>query len=130
MNSSAVGGRTEGIVLAALLRVGKRILLPFGDGHRYDLAIDEGGKLVRVQCKTGLYKAGAVVFNTNSHRRDHSRRGYLGDADLFGIYCPGLDKVYLVPVEDFGDNEGRLRVEPPKNNQARRVRWARDYEVA
>lgn len=130
MNTSSVGGKTEGIVLAALLRAGKRILLPFGDGHRYDLAMDDGGKLVRVQCKTGVYRSGSIVWNTNSHRRDHTRMGYRGDADLFGIYCPTTDKVYLVPVDEVGENEGRLRVEPSRNNQEKRVRWARDYEVA
>jgi hypothetical protein len=89
-------------VLAALLRAEKRVLLPFGGGHRYDLAIDEAGQLVRVQCKTAVYQFGCVIFNSHSQRRDNSRMGYRGFADVFGVYCPPLDKVYLVPVEDEG----------------------------
>jgi hypothetical protein len=129
MNSSAIGSQTEGIVLAALLRAGKTVLLPFGGAQRYDLALDEAGRLVRVQCKTARYLQGCIIFDTNSHRRDHSKMGYKGFADLFGVYCPVLDKVYLVPVHDVGQVEGRLRVDPTKNNQAKLVRWAEQYEV-
>ena len=60
-NTSEIGNRTEGIVLAALLQAGYRPLLPFGDGHPYDIAFDDGGKLSRAQCKTGRLIRGAVV---------------------------------------------------------------------
>lgn len=129
VNSTEIGNRTEGVILAALLRAGRRVLLPFGGGGRYDLALDDGGQLVRVQCKTAVYQQGCVVFNTNSHKRDHTRMGYRGDADLFGVWCPALDKIYLVPVKDVNEREGRLRVDPSRNNQARRVRWAQQYEL-
>jgi hypothetical protein len=129
MNSSTVGSRTEGIVLAALIRQGRRILLPFGDGNPYDLALDEAGALVRVQCKTATYACGCVVFDTSSRRRDLTRVSYRGRVDMFGVYCPPLDTVYLVPVSDVGQREGRLRVEPARNNQASGIRWAQQYEL-
>lgn len=55
---------------------------------------------------------------------------YLGDADLFGVWCPAIDKIYLVPVEGTSEREGRLGVEAARNNQSRRVRWAQPYELA
>jgi hypothetical protein len=128
-NPSSVGSRTEGIVLAALIRAGKVVLLPFGDGHRYDLAVDDGGRLVRIQCKTAFYKDGCVVFRTVSRRRDGTSMGYEGHADAFGVYCPALDKVYVVPLVDAPDREARLRVEPPKRGQVCNVRWAEHYEL-
>lgn len=128
-NTSSIGSRTEGIILAALIRAGKTILLPFGDGHRYDLAIDDQGRLVRVQCKTAGFRNGVITFHGSSQRRDLSRIGYRGDADVFGVYCPPLDKVYIVPVSDVYENEGRLRIAPTRNNQASRIRWASDYEL-
>ncbi|WP_346124181.1 group I intron-associated PD-(D/E)XK endonuclease [Micromonospora coerulea] len=129
LNPSSVGARTEGIVLAALIRAGKVVLLPFGDGHRYDLAVDDGGRLVRIQCKTASYKDGCVVFQTVSRRRDGSSMGYRGAADAFGVYCPATDKVYVVPIADAADQETRLRVEEPKRGQVCSVRWAEDYEL-
>jgi hypothetical protein len=127
-DSSSIGRRTEGIVLGALMRAGKKVLLPFGDGHRYDLALDEGGTLVRVQCKTARYRDGRIVFNTRSMRRDNSSHYYAGDADFFGVYAPYTDKVYLIPVGDVR-SEGNLRVEPTKNNQQTGVRLAQQYEI-
>ena len=60
--TSATGNRTAGFVLAALLEAGYRPLLPFGDGHPYDIAFDDDGRLLRVQCKTGRLIKGAVCF--------------------------------------------------------------------
>lgn len=129
MNPTAVGTRTEGIILAALLKMGKNVLLPFGGGARYDLAYEEDGKLVRVQCKTATYTRGCVIFNSRSIMRDGTHLGYGGDADYFGVYCVWLDKVYLVPVELVAKGKGSLRVEAARNGQAQGVVWAKDYEV-
>jgi PD-(D/E)XK endonuclease len=46
------------------------------------------------------------------------------------VYCPDTDAVYLVPIKDVGPRTSAyLRVEPAKNNQAKGVRWAADYQV-
>jgi hypothetical protein len=42
---------------------------------------------------------------------------------------PPLRKVYLVPVNDVGHTEVRLRLKPARNNQAKGIRIAADYEV-
>ena len=130
-NTSKLGNQTTGVVLASLIKAGKAVLLPFGDGSQYDLAYDECGQLVRVECKTAVYRQGCVVFNASSSQRDTKvRTSYRGRADLFGVYCPHLNKVYLVPVADVPTTEARLRVEPSRNQQAQGVRWAQQYEVA
>ena len=79
-----------GIVLSALLQAGHRPLLPFGDGHPYDLAFDQNGELRRVQCKTGRMINGAVYFPTSIWCRDNRWRPYRNDVDYFGVYCPTL----------------------------------------
>jgi hypothetical protein len=113
------------------------VLVPFSENQRYDLVIDEGDELIRVQCKTGRLRQGAVRFATCSMRYHHPnnqgtrnyRHSYEGQADLFGIYCPEIDSVYLVPVASVGKVMGYLRVHPTKNNQTKKVRWAHDYEL-
>ncbi len=51
-NTSKKGEITESVVLARLVQLGYECLLPWGHDHRYDIAIDDNGKLVRIQCKT------------------------------------------------------------------------------
>lgn len=129
-NSSTIGSRTEGVILAALLRAGKTVLTPFGGGHRYDLAIDDDGNLVRIQCKTARYRSGCVLFATCSITRNGDKVGYAGAADFFGVWCPELDTVYMVPVTDVAGIEGRLRVESVRNRQSNGIRWAADYQLS
>ncbi len=127
-NPSAVGTIAEAVLLAALIAVGKSVLLPFGVA-RYDLAIDENGQLVRVQCKTATVRDGCLVFPSASVQRGGGRAHYDGTADIFGVYAPTTGKVYLVPVADVGRSEGRLRLNPVRSGQACGIRWASDYEL-
>ena len=129
-DTSALGNRTLGVVLSTLLQAGHRPLLPFGDGHPYDLALDQDGERRRVQCKTGRLVRGAVVFATTRYtgRKHRTYQGH--EIDYFGVHCPDTDAVYLVPIKEVGPHTSAyLRVEPAKNNQAKGVRWAMDNEV-
>ncbi len=126
-----VGERSEGMVLAALLRAGKVVLQPFGDNQRYDLVIDEDGTFIRVQCKTGRIQKGALYFDACSSQahRGKGKQDYRGQADVFGVYSPELDGVYMVPVAEVGRTCGSLRLEPPKNGQKKGVRMADTYRL-
>ena len=131
-DTKSKGDTCEGIVMATLLRLGKPILLPFGENLRYDLVVDEDGKFTRIQCKSGLLKNGVISFRTCSshYHRGGTSRDYRGEADLFGVYCPQNGKVYLIPVEDAPGRRCHLRVDSTRNNQAKGIRLASDYEVA
>lgn len=132
----AIGDRTTLAVMLALEEAGYAFLIPFGENTRYDLAIDEGSRLARVQCKTGRLRQGAVRFRACSSYAHHSNprapyRDYLGQIDYFAVYCPETEGVYLIPIEDAPlRHEGALRVDPPRNSQRRRIRLASDYEIA
>jgi PD-(D/E)XK endonuclease len=127
-----IGQRSEAAILAQLVSRGYRVLLPFGVNQRYDLVLESDGRFWKVQCKTGRLRNGAVRFKSVSVQSNLSRtreRGYAGDADLFAVYCPENTRVYLVPVDEVSSNINYLRVDPTRNNQTKRVRWARDYEL-
>src|SRR5712691_2262730 len=132
----AVGNRSTLAIMFGLLEAGYEVLLPFGENTRYDLVIDDGRSLSRVQCKTGRLREGAILFNTCSSYAHHPnptmvRRSYRGDIDYFGVYCATTGGVYLVPIEHAAlKNRAALRVFPPRNNQHDKVRFAADYEVA
>ncbi len=128
MNACERGDRTEGVILAKLVSMGATVSVPFGK-PRYDFVLDEGGNLLRVQCKTGRVVNGAVMWNACSqHCRSHKRKGYRGAADLFVIYCPDLNKFYRITVEAVPETHGSLRLEPPKNGQKSGVKMASDFE--
>jgi hypothetical protein len=54
-NTTKKGEITESVTLARLVQLGYEWLIPWGHDHRYDIAIDDDGKLVRIQCKTARY---------------------------------------------------------------------------
>jgi hypothetical protein len=127
-----VGQRTEAAIVHLFLRRGYQVLVPCGVNQRYDLVLDLGDRFLRVQCKTGRYRDGSVLFNTRSirsNRRGNFTRGYDGEIDMFAVYCPELDRFYVVPVEVAGRSLGMLRVDPAMNNQKRGIRWAADFEL-
>jgi hypothetical protein len=135
-NTSRKGEITESMILARLVQLGHECLIPWGHDHRYDIAIDDDGKLVRIQCKTAHYneEQGCLEFNTaityaRVGGKPHIRKGYRGEADYFAVYSPDTEKIYLVPVDDVPITEAKLRLNPSKNNQQKGVRWAKDYEI-
>lgn len=64
-------------------------------------------------------------------RRPLGDGGYAGQIDAFAVYCPQIERVFLVPIEAVRTRIGaRLRLDPTKNGQAWNIPWARDFEVA
>ena len=127
-----VGLRSEAAILSELVRRGYAVLLPLGVNQRYDLVLDIGGRLVKAQCKTGRLRAGAVTFSTRSIVTSKTRnvfRGYVGEADVFLVFCPATDGIYVVPVDEAPKTQMHLRVDGCRNRQREGVNWARDYEL-
>jgi hypothetical protein len=130
MGSAARGNAAEAAVLHALVKRGLDVFVPFGSGHPFDLAVYvlEAGFL-RVQCKRGWPLRGCVLFNAYSTDHGSGPRGYAGLADLFGVYFPPTEEVFLAPIDAVPASEARFRFEAPRNNQRKRIRMAADYEI-
>ena len=53
----------------------------------------------------------------------------LGEIDAIAAYCAELDACYLLPLAlSVGRAAVQLRLSPTRNNQRRRINWAKDYE--
>jgi hypothetical protein len=121
--------------MLALHEAGYDLLVPFGENTRYDLVIDDGFRLARVQCKTGRLRNGAVAFNTCSSYAHHRnprvvKRVYQGEIDYFAVFCPETRRSYLIPIAEVPlKREAKLRVHPARNNQRLGVRLASQFEV-
>jgi hypothetical protein len=134
MNTKQVGEISEAVFIATALRCGFSVSKPFGDNQPYDLIVDNGEQLVKVQTKTARLVNGVIVANATRSvgiwKQGGRHREKYGDSiDMFALYCPQLDKCYLVPAKEFDGVEIRLRIEPPKNNQQKNVVYADKYEL-
>jgi len=130
MLGSTTGNMTEAMVLSAFAQRGFHVLIPFGDGHPYDLAVHlQGTEFLRVQCKTARPQGGCLIFNARSTDHGRGPQSYVGLADIFGVYFPPRQAVYLVPIKGVANFEGRLRLEPTRNNQRRGIRMAAEFEI-
>ncbi len=134
----AVGDRSEAFALAVLVDNFETVLLPWGENQRYDFVVEDAqGDLQKVQVKTGRLRNGAVIFNAfsttyhhpNNGGRQHYVHGYGGEIDAFLVWCPDLNEAYWVPSNEVGQRQVALRVDPPRNNQRARIRFAADYRI-
>ena len=121
--------------MLALRAAGFAVLVPFGENTRYDLVIDDGESLARVQCKTGRWYNGAIRWSTCSSYAHHPnpkprKLDYHGEVEYFGVYCRETHAVYLVPIEDVPvKRQAYIRVTPALNSQQKFGRNAAPFEV-
>jgi hypothetical protein len=78
--------------MLALQTSGYAVYMPFGENTRTDLIVDYGGRLSRVQCKTGRLRNGVVSFATCSSYAHHPNpkiinRDYEGEVDEFAAFA-------------------------------------------
>jgi hypothetical protein len=134
MNTSRKGDETESTILSRLIAVGLSVYIPFGDSDRYDLVVDDGKALSRVQCKTGSWINGTVRFNLFTSTVNADGRvdpGYTAEEiDVYAVYSRRTDDAYWIPIRETGSGEMRLRVEEPHPKApTSRIDWARDYTL-
>lgn len=133
LTPSQKGAVVEAEIAAAAIRLDLLVLRPLAEGGRYDLAIDVGPKLLRVQCKWASRNRDVLTIYCEKSR--HTPRGYVRttysakEIDAIAAYSPDVDRCYLIPIEEAEHMaQMSLRLTPTRNNQALNVRWARDYE--
>lgn len=122
-----IGARAEAAVASALIRVGMPVFLPaFGMNSRVDLVYLDDRAAVRVQCKSARVLGEVLYFRTCSNTKN-TPRGYLGEIDVFGVFSPAQNLVYLVPASGLPSRCCSLRLAPTRNGQRKRLWWAHDY---
>jgi hypothetical protein len=129
--SNSKGSIGQAFIAAHLLESGFNVLVPVQDGLPYDLVIERGGVYKRVQCKYRTAENGAVkVPKRNNDYRGVGTVVYCkANVDAFAIYCPDNKQIYFVLIEELDGISKHLclRIDSPRNNQAKGVRLAVDY---
>jgi len=134
LTPSQKGAAAEAAIAASVLELGLTVLRPLCEGRRYDLVVDLEPRLLRVQCKLARDLGGVLEVRLRTSRLTPS--GYVNSSyskseiDAVAVYSLQLRRCFLIPIaEACGMRQIYLRLDTTKNNQAQRVRWARDYDL-
>ena len=129
------GAIAEAAIALAAMKLGVDVYRPLGEGGRYDLILDVGSRLLRVQCKWAGRLDQVLVVRCYTFRR--TRTGWkkttysAAEVDVIGAYCMELDRCFLIPIELVAARPTiQLRIAPTRNNQRRRINWADDFDFA
>lgn len=125
------GKITELNVAKYFLEKGYIISQPLVD-TRYDFLLDNNGTILKIQVKTGRTNETKeyIEFNTsNAHTNTQgtTNRNYKGQIDYFATFYE--NQCYLIPVDECGSRNKKLRLLPTKNGQIQGISWAKDYTL-
>jgi PD-(D/E)XK nuclease superfamily protein len=127
------GALAETEITAAAVRLGYVVSKPLTEGRRYDLIVDTGPRVLRVQCKWAQLLGDVLSIRLCTSR--YTPSGYVRtwydstQIDAVVAYSPDLDHCYLIPIQEVtGRSNVYLRIRPTRNNQAIGVKWAADYD--
>ena len=114
-----------------LFEQGYLILQPVTEHAPFDLVAYKDNAFKRVQVKyKSLDKSGAITLHFRSCWTDkngtHMQAVDKEQIDLYCIYCPETDECYFLDPKAF-DKSVTLRVEIPKNNQNKHIKFVTDY---
>ena len=80
---------------------GLRVLKPYGDSRAYDVAVESGGPIWRVQVKSTIYRRRNEEYSLNV--MGPGRKAYpKGAVDYFAIYLIPVNAWYIVPQAAMG----------------------------
>lgn len=133
LSSHAKGVITELAVQQAFISHGFGVSVPVLPTSRYDMIVDTGSNLLKVQVKTARDLPNSDGFMISLHSSRTHRCGVQtvkytsDDVDIFATAHNG--NVYVIPQIDVnGKTECRLR-NSCANNQVKGIKFAEDYEL-
>jgi prevent-host-death family protein len=137
MTSNRKGAIAEAAIALEAIKLGIPVLKPVAEHGRYDLGLEVGDRILRVQCKWGALEADGSVIKVALQSSWLTPAGYVrspyghDEIDMVAVYCQPLDRCYLLPgVLACGRSAIYLRVTPPRNGQRACVNDASDFEFA
>jgi prevent-host-death family protein len=133
-NPNHKGNVAELAIAKEAASLGLSVLMPITEHERYDLALDLGSRVLRVQCKWATYNGDVIHIHVGRCRT--SRSGYVrstygeGEIDALAACCEPLERCYLLPSKMVVGRYGiQLRTSPARNNQRAAINYAAHYEL-
>jgi hypothetical protein len=103
--------------------LGMGVLKPYGDSGRYDVAVESGGRILRVQVKSTIYcrRGGEYSLNVMGPGR---KRYEKGSVDFFAVWVIPINEWYIIPYAAMGK---RLTLHFTPGSK--RAKWAQYREA-
>ncbi|MDO8729574.1 MAG: group I intron-associated PD-(D/E)XK endonuclease [Candidatus Omnitrophota bacterium] len=127
MHKKTKGTIAELHVCADLIKQGWHILLPYGENQRYDVVAEKEGRFLRIQVKYVTPKDGRLYVNCQSSNNWSVEPYTSAQIDVIAAFNPQDHRVYYVPVREICKTKMALRLEPAKNGQQKKIRYAKDF---
>jgi hypothetical protein len=124
MNSKSKGNLGEIKVASEFIKYGCMVSFPFGDNARYDLIVDDGSSLKKVQVKYANSKSKekswrCFCVSSKNHTTNKKLNKYKDDVDIMAFYIPEIDKCIMFNIDEIGDKSTiYVRENIPLNNQS------------
>ena len=127
MHKKRKGSIAELAVATRLMREGWNVLVPYGENTRYDLVAERNGRFVRIQVKYSTPKDGKLYVSCRSSNNWSVLPYTAKEIDAIAVYDGLSQAVYFVPVSRMRKSAMVLRLDPTKNSQKVRVRFAKEF---
>jgi hypothetical protein len=115
-----------------LISCGYSVSVPFGDNDKYDIIVDDGGELYRIQRKMGwTNKENTMQFNTHSQTTKAGKYHgdtYHGEVDAFLVRYPENEKIYWIGIDDATEQKMELQFDAELYHPS--INWAEEYEFS
>lgn len=133
MNSKAKGNLGEIAVAHEFIKWGCTVSFPFGDNARYDLIIDDGKNLKKVQvkytdCKSENNAWLCRCVSSKNHTTNKRLDDYTNDVDIIAYYISEIDTCIMFTIKELGKRTSiTVREIPTMNNQTKGVVFIKDH---
>ena len=133
MNSKTKGNLGEIAVAHEFIKWGCTVSFPFGDNARYDLIVDDGQNLKRVQikytdCKSENNSWACRCESSKNHTTNKRMDKYIGDVDLMVFYIAELQTCIMFTMDEIGQRTTiNVREEYPNNGQRKGIILIKDH---
>lgn len=126
------GDVAEMLAAAELLRRGYRVCRPLSNGSPYDLIVDDGASLHRIQVKRAYPVRGGFIAKLCTSKAHRGRPSVLYRNTCEAVVVVDCDAVrfYVFAGKDLESPELLIRSEPTRNGQMAGVRLATGYDLS
>lgn len=122
-------------IIAALTLQQVAVALPISEHLPYDLIAEKNGLMKRTQARYAQLKNGKIevklTTSWSNSSGTHTRYRNKTDFDLLAVYCPDLNRCFIIPSEEFDNVRSvSLRITKPKTlNKANKckIRYAENF---
>lgn len=134
-STKLIGNMGELRIAYEFTKRGYIVSIPYGDIARYDLVVDSGKKIYRIQVKTILTKTSKENYYTiknfsTSFRNSNIRKQYNdSEIDFVCVYLNDINKCLAIPIHYFTTSTMTIRDDFnfPLNGQEKNVNFVSDF---